>query len=300
MFVADTSAQRGVLDFPRVSAVHVSAVDRNGAPVVDLSAKDFVLKENGEVREIVKVQPATATMHVAIIVDDSGTGIFRYGVAKFVDQLLGHAQFSIRRVVGQVRKLVSYTTDLDQLRQAVLSLNAMSATPAGGQVVEGIFEASQELRARDAQRSIIIVLSDTDAAYSSLPARQVLEQLRQSGVVLYVIALARLPVQTTPNVSGVASTAVAADKPSDLLDRRLDVNEVLGDGPKQTGGRRAEMAGSAGPIRALQEIADELNHQYLVTYLVPAGEKADQKISVAARRRGLTVRSPSRAVSGTP
>ena len=39
-----------------------------------------------------KVEPATTPMRIAIIVDDSGTGIFRVPVANFVNQLLGHEE----------------------------------------------------------------------------------------------------------------------------------------------------------------------------------------------------------------
>ena len=75
---------------------------------------------------------------------------------------------------------------------------------------------------------------------------------------------------------------------------------MLGDGPKQSGGRRAEIAGLAGAIPELQQIAEELNRQYLITFMVPAGEKPNQKINVSTKRRGISVRTPSRAARGTP
>lgn len=299
----DAAAQRATIGTPRVTAVYVSAVERNGVPVTGLTARDFVLKEGGEVREIVRVEPATAPIHVAMIVDDSGTGIFRSSVADFVDRLLGRAQFSIKRVVAQVQTLVDYTTDIDQLRKAVLSLKAMSETPDGGQVVEGIFEASKELQARDAARPVIVVLTDTDAEYSSLPAKLVLEQLRRSGTLLYVVGVVRLPVlRTSPNSTANAGPALpgaqsAVERPSDLIDRQIDINQVLGDGPKQTGGRRVEITGGAGPPPVLQAIAEELNHQYLITYIVPAGEKPSQKLSVSSQRRGVSVRAPQQTGS---
>jgi VWFA-related protein len=295
------AAQRGSsTSIPRVSAVYVSAVGRSGSPVADLTATDVVLKEGGDTREIIKVERATAPMQVAIIIDDSGTGIFRYAVGKFVDQLLGHAHFAIRRVVGQVRSIVDYTSDVEQLRNAVLALKVIPETPEGGQVVEAVSQAAKELQSRDAQRPVIIVLTDTEAEYSSLPAEHVLEQLRESGATLYVISIAK--VQERMTLPGPASIVPGAqstvEKPSDLLDRQIDINRVLGDGPKQSGGRRAEINSSAGPIPALQEIAEELNHQYLITYIVPAGEKLDQKISVSSRRRGVSLRAPSRAGRG--
>ena len=290
----EPAAQRGSLVMPRVNVIYVSAVDRNGVPAIDLTASDFVLKEGGDIREIVKVQRATAQIQIALIIDDSGTGIFRFAVANFVDQLLGHAQFSIKRVVGQVQTLVDYTSDVERLRQAVSSLRVRTETPKGGQIVEGIFESAKELQRRQAERPVIVVFSDTDAEYSTLPASHVLNQLQQSGAVLYVISVARMVQGTLPNSGAVA------DKPSDLLDKAVDVNQVLGDGPKQSGGRRVEIIGTAGSIPALQQIGEELNHQYALTYIVPAGGKPNQKLNVSTKRRGITVRAPSRSAGATP
>jgi VWFA-related protein len=294
MRAEEPAAQRGSLTIPRVNVVYVSAGDRNGVPATDLTASDFVLKEGGDIREIVKVQRATAPMHIALIIDDSGTGIFRFAVANFVDQLLGKAQFAIKRVVGQVQTIVDYTGDLERLRQAVGSLKVMTETPKGGQVVEGIFEASKELQRRAVDRPVIVVFTDTTEEYSTLPAAHVLSQLQESGAVLYVISIARMAQGTLPN------SGVVPDKPSDLLDKQVDINQVLGDGPKQSGGRRAEIIGTAGSIPVLQQIGEELNHQYVITYIVPAGEKPNQKLNITTKRKGIIVRAPSRSGGGTP
>src|SRR5262245_59534511 len=88
LLTAHPAAQRTSAGVPLVRTVFVSAVDRKQVPVTGLTPADFVLKEGGDVREIIKVEHATAPMTVAIIVDDSGTGIFRVPVANFVNQLL--------------------------------------------------------------------------------------------------------------------------------------------------------------------------------------------------------------------
>jgi VWFA-related protein len=290
VFALEPAGQRGSLSMPHVGAVHVSAVDRKNVPVTDLTAADFVVKEGGRVREIVRVQRAAAPMDIAMIIDDSGDGIFRYAVAGFIDQLYGRAQFSIGRVVGQFQRIVDYTSDIERLRTALLGLGVMHETPKGGQVVEAVMQAAKEQQQRDSERPIIIVLTDTDAEYSSLPAQHVLDELQRSGAVMYVISVVRrLPLNSAPGAQA------ATDKPSDLLERQLDINRVLGDGPKQSGGRRAEIAGLAGQIPALQEIAEELTRQYLITYIVPAGEKLNQKMNVSTKRRNVSVRAPSRA-----
>ena len=288
----EPSAQRATQAVPLVRTVYVSAVDRQNAPVTGLAATDFVLKEGGDIREILKIEPATTPMHIAIIVDDSGTGIFRVPVANFVNQLLGRAEFAIKHVIGQAVRLVDYTSDVERLRDAILRLGVRAETPEGGRVVEAVFDSAKELRTFD--RPVIVLLTDTHAEYSSLPAHHVMDELQRSGAMLQVIAVARL-AQLNPS-----SVPLAKDKPSDLLEHQLDINRVLGDGPKQTGGRRVEIGGLGGTIPELQGVAAELRHQYLITYLVPAGEKLNQKMSVSSKRRGVTVRAPSRGARGNP
>jgi VWFA-related protein len=282
---AEGRAQRATA-VPVVQAVYVSAFDRKDIPVTDLTAQEFVLREGGDVREIIKVEPATTPLRVAIIVDDSGTGIFRVPVANFVNQLLGRGEFAIKHVIAQAHTLVDYTSDVEQLRNAVLKIGVRAETPEGGRVVEAIYDTAKELRGVD--RPIIVVLTDTYASYSSLPAHHVMEELQNSGAVLYVVAVAPL-ASLNPS-----SVPIPKDKPSDLLEQSLDINRVLGDGPKQSGGRRIEIGGLGGMIPELQSVAAELKQQYLITYLVPAGEKPNQRLNVSTKRRGVSVRAPAR------
>ena len=287
LLAIELSAQRNTTTVPVVRTVYVSAVDRKDVPVTDIDAREFLLREGGRVREIIRVEPATTAMRIGIIVDDSGTGIFRVPVANFVNQLLGRAEFAIKHVIAQAHTLVDYTADVERLRAAVLRLGVRAETPDGGRVVEAIYDTAKELR--DAERPVIVVLTDTYASYSSLPAHHVMEELQNSGALMYVIAVARL---ATLNPSSVP---LAKDKPAELLDNQLDINRVLGDGPKQSGGRRVEIGGLGGTIPELQAVAAELRHQYQITYLVPAGERLDQKMSVSTKRRGVSVRAPARA-----
>src|SRR5687767_11087363 len=85
---------------PQTRRVYVTAVDGNGAPVLGLTAADFTIKEGGKTREIVKAAPAGGPMQIAILVDDNGTGIFRYAVGRFIESLLGRAEFGISTVTG--------------------------------------------------------------------------------------------------------------------------------------------------------------------------------------------------------
>jgi hypothetical protein len=69
--------------------------------------------------------------------------------------------------------------------------------------------------------------------------------------------------------------------------------QVLGDGPKQSGGRRIEVPSTGSFPKALLQIADDLLAQYVVTYTLPDGVKPDKRFSISSKRKGVTLRAPS-------
>jgi hypothetical protein len=69
--------------------------------------------------------------------------------------------------------------------------------------------------------------------------------------------------------------------------------QVLDDGPRQSGGRRVDVRATSAMPNALQQIADDLLAQYAITYALPDGVKPDKRLSVSLKRRGVSLRAPS-------
>ena len=264
--------------------VFVSVLDKSGVPVTDLSADDFVIKEGGKGREIVGAGMTTMPLRIAIVVDDNGTGIFRYALAKFVERLQGRAEFALSTVQGQHLKLLDYTSNVERVSGAISQLNARPATNDGGQLLEGIFETAKDFQKRRTQRPIIVVLTVGGEEHSTLPAQHVLDELEKSGAALNVIAIN----------SSVLRAMVTVSKPSALLESNLNLSEVLGDGPKQSGGKRDEIVASPGIVTGLQELAEALRNQYAVSFSRPDRPRDTEKLSVSVKRSGLTVRAPTK------
>jgi hypothetical protein len=88
---------------------------------------------------------------------------------------------------------------------------------------------------------------------------------------------------------------VPITKPRELLGENLNLNEVLGEGPKQSGGQRIEIVASPGILQGLQRIAVELKSQYAIAYArADTRPRATERINVSVKRRGVTLRAPSR------
>ena len=65
---------------------------------------------------------------------------------------------------------------------------------------------------------------------------------------------------------------------------------IFEEGPGQTGGRYDNvLAPSALPAR-LKQVADELTHQYLVTYARPQSLIPPERVKITSKRQDLTVR----------
>jgi len=273
---------------PAVSApsrtVYISVADRNGVPVDNLLASDLEIREGGKLVTVQSAGRASEPMQIDLIVDDNGTGLFRASLARFVQRMEGRAIMALRSVVGQTMKLVEFTASVDALLTAIATLNARPGTPDGGQLLEGISEAALELHKVEAKRPIIIALTVGGEEHSTVKSDFVLNQLRKSGAALYVFSVANSALRPT----------VVAQTPKDLLQENMHLYRVLGDGPKQSGGRHQQIVASTGVLLGLQHLASELTSQYRVTYTLPAGAKRSEKLDVSVRRKDIVVRAPAK------
>ena len=51
--------------------IYTSVVDKDGAPVLDLGIKDFIVREDGQAREILSVARDNDPLQIALLVDNS-------------------------------------------------------------------------------------------------------------------------------------------------------------------------------------------------------------------------------------
>ena len=246
--------------------VYFAALDGKGAPVADLAAADLAVKENGKDRAIRSVEAATAPVQVSLLVDDGGTGAFQAAVAQFLETMLGHAQFTIRAFNPQPSKVADFTEDTATLKTALNGIGPRGrVTSTGEQMVDAVAEAAQELQRHKAARPAIVVLTVGGEQAQSTQAEPALTALRNSGASLHVIYL-----------SG------------------LELGQVLGDGPKRSGGLVQQIGGGVVPGPVLAKVADTLLHQYVVTYTLPDGVKPNEKFSLTTTRKGVTLLAPTR------
>lgn len=256
--------------------VYVTIVDGNGTAVTDLTAADLVVKEGGKEREIVKAGRASAKMRLTIAVEERlmADTFVRQAMFAFMKRVIDTAEVRLVTIGLRNQTAADYTTALDAL---VTAINNLTLNPRPeSQVAEGVLEVASEFAATKADRPVLVVLAFS-GGQAGVEPRNVLDRIRQSGMTMSAITL----------TGAVDAGGVGAM--SDQSGRE----QILGDGPKQSGGRRIEVPSTGAFPKALQQIADDLLAQYAITYALPEGVKPDRRFSISSKRRGVTLRAPS-------
>ncbi|HEY2431818.1 MAG TPA: hypothetical protein VGI12_04020 [Vicinamibacterales bacterium] len=266
----------------RTRRFYVTALDDSDAAVTDLAAGDVSVKEGGRVRPVARLEPARDPMSIAIIVDDNGTGIFRVGVGRFIESLLGRGEFAVSVVRGQTVKLTDYTRDTRLLSEAVAQLSAHPSTNDGNQLLDGITGAALNLAKHKAVRPIILALTVGGDDVTPMQPEDALDDLRKSGAQLYVVSM----------LSSALRPTVPTGRPADLLNEGHALKAVIGDGPQRSGGHREDISAMAGVDTRLQQLAMQLKQQYLLEYSLE-GSKLSKRVEVSTSRKNVTLRAPS-------
>jgi len=271
---------------PITRTVYVTVVDNDGQPATDLTPKDFRLREGNRDREITSVEPATDRMRIAVMVEEllTPTGGVRQGMGEFMQAMITRAEISLI-VVGQSnREAVPYTTDLSALIAGIngLPLNQRQQT---NHVPEGVFEVSKTFVAERPARPVMVVIALDSLQASSAEPQHVLNTLRDSNAQLHVVSI-QTP-QSAVDVSGAASMMEASGRA-----------QVLGDGPRQSGGRQWPVNALTAVPKAMLSIANDLSNQYKVTYVLPDGVEPSDRLNISLNRRGHTLRAPTRIWDG--
>jgi hypothetical protein len=270
-------AWSGTLDAQAIQrAMYVSALTDAGAPIPDLGPSDFVVREDNLAREVLKVEPAVDPMQIAILVDTSqgardDISHMRTALPPFIKTLTtGEVKNEVAIIAIGERPTVftNYTFSQVELKKGVDRIWSMQGS--GAYLLDGIIEVCQGFKKRGAQRPVIVAVLSEGPELSNRQHDQVLEPLRAAGAAFHAITMGR------PSTS--------------LSDETRNRNMVLDEGPRDTGGRREELLTSQALAAKLTQLADELTHQYKVTYARPQSLIPPERVTVSAARPGVVAR----------
>ncbi len=247
--------------------IYTSVVDRDGAPVLDLTIKDFVIREDGQAREILRVARDNDPLQIALLVDNSVSmrprlSLLRKAVTAFIDATRDDVQLALITLAERPTILVGYTTDRALLRKAA---DSMFAYEAANYLLDGIAETSQGLSKRTMWRSAIAVLTGVGPEMSYRQYTEVLRFFRAGGASLHIVQVG----------SGLGGQG-----------REI----VVSKGTSETGGRFDEVLLPTSLELKSRQLATELSNQYRVTYARPSRLVPPSKTEVSVRRPDLKAR----------
>jgi hypothetical protein len=256
--------------------MYVSVVDQAGVPVPDLGPSDFIVREDKVAREVLKVVPADEPMQVSVLVDTSDVArqqisYLRDAVPAFVNTLISGGARNQMAIVGFGERptiLADYTSNSAVLKKAT---DLIWSTPMSGPyLLDAIFEVSQGIAKRELPRPVIVAIAAEGQELSYRFYDQVLDQLGKSGAQLYVLMLGN------PYIGG--------------NEEARNRETVISRGPEQSGGRREQVLTAIGLGGRLKLLADQLMHQYRLTYARPQTLIPPEKVAVSVNGAGRTAR----------
>jgi hypothetical protein len=247
--------------------IYASVVDKNGDPVSDLTDKDFIIREDGQTREILRVARDTDPLQIALLVDNSA-GMrnkdtdLRKAVAAFIDGTREGVQIAMITMASRPTISVNYTTDHQALKKAVDRL--FSDTTAGNTFLDAVAETSQGFTKRTGSRAVIAAIT-TPEDLSFRQYTEVLDYFREGGAALHVLTL------------GANAGSV-------------DHEMVVGKATTASGGRNEIVLSSMGLPAKAKQLATELSNQYRITYARPQRLIPPRETTISARRADLRAR----------
>ena len=158
------SAQREA----REKHIFVTVAGKDDAPVKDITAAEFKVREDGLAREVLRVAPAADPMSVVLLVDDSeisDTAIneIRQGVSTFIKQILGanpQNEITLMTIGDRPTVAVPASSSAATLNRAVERIFARKG--AGAYVLQGITDATKILSKKESARRLIVAFDIED------------------------------------------------------------------------------------------------------------------------------------------
>jgi Ca-activated chloride channel family protein len=238
--------------------LNLTVTDKNGQYVKGLKASDFKVFEDG-----VEVKPnmlASFSLQespyaAVVLLDSSGSMEARFSLARsaairFLDGLRPEDVAAVYRFDSKVERVQEFSGGRD-LAPMAYAIRAKGMTTLNDAVVE----ASKTLADRPEVRKAIVVLSDGMDTFSKATSDKAVESALKVGASIFAVDMSSLEIAGTTRRQSAASLIGFAEK---------------------TGGRFIATPGGPALRDAFTGIADELGHQYTLSYR-PMNQKRDGK-----------------------
>ena len=253
----------------------VSVLDASDAPVLTLGADDFIVREDGRAREVLRARHASDPFDLVVLVDTSqalSTQIsdVRKALEGFVARMREQARISIVGFGERPTVLADSTNSQQALADGIGRI--FPITGAGAYVLDAVDDVLRGIEKSKPERPVIVVVWAGGREFGNETHTELVDKLVATGTAFHVIA-------------------IGAGVPRDMFTNEGRVRENLFDrGTAATGGRRRNVLSSMALPEELNRLASELLGQYRITFARPDALIPPKQTEVAVRPAGLTAR----------
>ena len=275
---AATGPQREIPVDVSIIRVPVTVVGRRGGFESGLKKDDFQLSEDNVPQEISGSMLQESGLSVVLLIDVSGSMGARLAEAKraavvFVRQVGPSDLVKVVQFDQKTTTLIDFSSDKAQLEGAIARASIGGATALHNALWRALADLNGRRDEDDKQQRhrAIIVLSDGNDTASALTADEVLNRARSVDSLIYSLSLEREngePVRDT--ASAVFLRQLAEQSGGQLL--FPDITDLQ---------------------RAYRQLADELRHQYVLSYISSNASPTPRWRSIRVQvrnKRGLRIR----------
>ncbi len=238
----------------RTVAVTVTVIDKSGRMAQDLTAAEVTVKENGQAREVKRVERDGRPLALAVLLDSSATlgSVFR---SDLVDPVM---DFLAALPEGTDRTLMTIGTpptvvDLTDLAQARAALKAK--VPFGKvSLYDALSDASLRLAQKKGTRRVIFAI--TSESFEPDDQALAMQSMGKAAPLVLVIQFGTTGAYL-PDLDGIV---------------------------KWTGGRYETIGAASGVGKVLQRLSPELEAPWRVTYdASPTADKREVEVKIARK-----------------
>jgi VWFA-related protein len=270
---------------------------KDSEPVFNLTAKDFVVTDNG-VEQSIRLDTETYAQPISIVVlVQVGRSAVRefdkyLGLPTMVDALAGNTEHRVAVVEfdSRPRMLQDFTSDPNAIQRGIYSIQPGDD---GAAILDSVWYAVDMLKDEPPQNQrVIVLLSETRDNGSVTPMPEVIRQIGQSNVIVYSLAFSpgredahefSPPAGDSANLLAPVMMAIAALK-----------KNTAAAIPHMTGGQYLRFNSGKQLDNQIGMLANQVHNRYMITFQ-PSDEKPGLHLLDVKLRQPLQVKVLARA-----
>lgn len=264
----------------RDQTIFITVQDKQGKPPATLPLTAVTVREDGVAREVLKIEPATTPLQIALLVDtstasqasipDMRDAVRAFGAAiwaKSPDSQVALYTFGERPTLA-----TDYTTSAVALNRGIDTLFAGSSS--GAYFIDAVIESAAALGKRQPARGAIVAYIDENGPeFSNRRHEQAFDAVAGARASLWTITR-----------QGFSSAAMSTEG--------RERSTIIGDVTARTGGKGSMIFAPSALKSRFTEVADQLLAQFAVTYGRPESLIPPERLDVRLALEGYRLTAP--------